>query len=110
MGYNTTLLVLNDALSAIENDPEFGRKLANAIRRRGQDFRSKRIDMSVGSFSNAVSVIDTVHSGSTSLIAVGGNYASVITKRPGYEHHTKESQQALLAVALDIITNGEDRG
>lgn len=31
MGYNTTVVVLNDALDAIRDDPEFGKKLYHAI-------------------------------------------------------------------------------
>lgn len=32
MGYNTTVVVYNDALDQIANDPEFGKKLVAAIR------------------------------------------------------------------------------
>jgi len=31
MGYNSTIVVMNDALNAIGEDPEFGRKLEEAI-------------------------------------------------------------------------------
>jgi len=32
MGYNTTVVVYNDALDQIESDPQFGANLAAAIR------------------------------------------------------------------------------
>ena len=31
MGYNTTVVILNDALGQIAKDPKFGEKLARAI-------------------------------------------------------------------------------
>jgi len=33
MGYNTTVVVMNDALGSIEKDPEFGKNLVRAVLR-----------------------------------------------------------------------------
>jgi hypothetical protein len=97
MGYNTTVLICNDALDAIENDPDFGKNLAAAIRRKGQSLDKKPIDVSVGSYSNFVSVIETHHSAGTALVAIGGNYGSKIAEvNNGGIHHTKESQWDLI--------------
>ena len=35
MGLNTTVVILNDYLHDIENDPEFGKKLSRAIKNSG---------------------------------------------------------------------------
>lgn len=43
MGYNTTVLVLNDSLGAIEEDPEFGKNLARTIYRMYDDRNSRDV-------------------------------------------------------------------
>lgn len=68
MGFNTTVVVLNDALHAIENDPEFGKKLAQAI----MGFPVKQ-GISALNHINAASVIETHHADEMVLVAVGGN-------------------------------------
>lgn len=70
MGFNTTVVVLNDALHEIKNDPDFGRKLYDAVLcvQRGPQ------DVSAGNHCNAVSVIESHHADGFHLIAVGGNY------------------------------------
>jgi hypothetical protein len=47
MGYNTTVLVLNDALDEIENDAEFGGWLAVAVRTLNISL-FERVDVSSG--------------------------------------------------------------
>ena len=107
MGYNTTVLVLNDALHEIENDPEFGKKLVAAIRMMAIKPDKKRIDITVGNHGNAVSVIETHHSSATAVVAMGGNYGNVLYLGYGIdEHHTKEAQWDLLEKALDASTKG----
>ena len=70
MGYNTTIIVLNDALHQIKEDEEFGRKVYNAalIVSRG-----KPIDIPSGNHCNAATVVETHHADQIKLIAVGGN-------------------------------------
>jgi len=71
MGYNTTLVVLNDALHQIENDPEFGKKVARAAQ---LVWHGKAVDISSGNHCNAATVIESHHADEMHLIAVGGNY------------------------------------
>jgi hypothetical protein len=64
MGYNTCLNVANDALHEIENDPEFGRNVANAVR--SQISSSKPLDIAASSsaggiFANAAAVVGQAH-------------------------------------------------
>lgn len=71
MGYNTTLVILNDALHEIENDKEFGMKVAQAARRVSGYGHS--LDIDSGNHCNAATVVETHHADQIKLIAVGGN-------------------------------------
>jgi hypothetical protein len=74
MGFNSTVVVLNDALSQIERDPDFGKNLARAIM---EVSRGKPVDVaSVSGNSihcNVVTVIEAHHNSLYEVIAVGGN-------------------------------------
>lgn len=75
MGYNTTVVVHNDALEAIGKDVEFGKKLRNAITGISiRDPKTRRvIDVSAGSHVNAAEVVEAHHADDMRLVAVGGN-------------------------------------
>lgn len=80
MGWNTTVVVLNDALSSIENDPEFGAKLARAVRAAIE--RSKcPIDVSAGNHCNAALVVETHHADQEVTVLVGRNFGRVLPSR-----------------------------
>jgi hypothetical protein len=74
MGLNTTVLVLNDALGQIEKDPEFGKKLAAAIKSHG----NAQVDVHAGYHCVAATVIETHHADMTAVVGVGGNIGLVI--------------------------------
>lgn len=77
MGYNTTVVVLNDAIGDIENDPEFGKKLAQAIKA----FRPHVSNyVSAGCHVNAAQVIESHHSSCDVIVSVGGNTGTVLDK------------------------------
>lgn len=80
MGYNTTVVVLNDALDQIRDDPDFGRKLYEAILKVQ---RGKPVDVSAGYHVNAATVIETHHADQTAFVAVGGNYGVVLETKFG---------------------------
>lgn len=71
MGFNTTVVVMNDALSNIEKDPDFGKKLASAVR---EVMLGKPVDVSAGNFVNAATVIESHHSSGVFPVLVGGNH------------------------------------
>jgi hypothetical protein len=86
MGYNCTVVVLHDALSYIEQDPEFGRKLAAAITRSfmGESPTSLKRDVSArvpggGVYVNAAYVVESHHADHNVLVSVGRNTGEVIT-------------------------------
>jgi hypothetical protein len=81
MGWNTSVIILNDCLHDIERDPAFGKKISQAVgqihgaryeyKKAGRSFHG--IDVSAGCSVNAATVIDTNHADDTSVIAFGGN-------------------------------------
>jgi len=71
MGFNTTVVVLNDALHDIKEDKEFGKKLADAISHRS--VTKDGVDVSAGSHMNAARVIETHHADGLEAVLVGGN-------------------------------------
>ena len=97
MGWNTTVLVYNDALSEIKSDKEFGAKLAAAIsgmpaaRQQGM-----RVDVPSGSHANAAMVVETHHADNTAIVTVGGNLGICHHSSHGWQHHTREGQEKLL--------------
>ncbi len=79
MGYNTTVIVMNDALDAIKKDPMFGKTLADSVTKLvGQN---GPIDVPAyspsgrGVYVNAATAIETHHADIIKMIAVGGNFA-----------------------------------
>lgn len=80
MGFNTTVVVLNDALGEIRNDPEFGRRLADAIAhvQRGKPVDVPAHSIKGGIHCNAAVVIETHHADYMVTVRVGGNYGEVV--------------------------------
>lgn len=112
MGYNTTVMICNDSLHAIESDPEFGKNLALAV---GEMYRSNRpLDVpaysynsegkAAGIYCNAASVIESHHADGTTLVAVGGNHGTKLGEfyYVGH-HHTDDGQVALLKALADKL-------
>lgn len=98
MGFNTTVVVLNDGLAEIESDPDFGKRLADAIR--SIHMMPGRVDVRAGCHVNAASVIETHHADETTLVAVGGNFASVLGSVYGAGRHHEEADRIRLLKML----------
>lgn len=93
MGYNTAILVLNDALDEIAGDSELGKKLVAAIQT--QSIQRCAANVQAGNHVNAATVIETHHADRTALIAVGGNNATVLLETHGWRHGDKQMQYRL---------------
>jgi hypothetical protein len=101
MGFNTTVVVLNDALGDIADDPEFGKALAQAIMGHSVHGPTR---VRAGLHGTAATVVETHHGDRTVAIAVGGNSASVLGSIGTWEHDEPEVQIKLLKILA------EDRG
>ena len=115
MGFNSVLMICNDAIHAIEKDPagwwaEAWHSLSHAWR--------KPVEFGFGSHANGFWGVCNHHADMTSLIAVGGNHPTLIHQGSG-PHHTDEGVVDLLKQAaakygyrlvrdkrLDKITEG----
>lgn len=77
MGFNTSVIVFNDCLDDIRNDPEFGRKFADAISKvcgNTSDGIPVHTLSSVGA-----RIIATHHADTTSVVAFGHNQGVELT-------------------------------
>lgn len=74
MGFNTTVVILNDGLHEIEKNPEeFSRNLVRAIL--ASYGRKGAVSVPCGHHCNVAAVIEQHHADNAHLIAVGGNTA-----------------------------------
>jgi hypothetical protein len=78
MGWNTTVIVLNDAIDMIKDDVDFGRNLYYAIL---ELQRGKQVDIPArssrgGIHCNAATAVETHHADDTAIVAVGQNCAT----------------------------------
>lgn len=101
MGFNTTVIVMNDAVDQIANDPDFGKKLAQAIMHLSVD--RKPGDVSAGNHVNAATVIENHHADNTTLVAVGGNFATELLQTGRRRHHEVQGQEQLLRDLADKL-------
>ena len=89
MGINTTVVILNDALNEIENDPDFGKNLGDAIRKHGF-MSSPTTSVSSGGFCDAAEVIEMHHSECRAIIEVGGSMGVKLFDDVGKIKYSKE--------------------
>lgn len=80
MGFNTTVVILNDALGSIESDTEFGQRIAGAIRR--LSVADGPIEVPAGGHCNAAVVVETHHASSPALVCVSHNWGTVVEMAP----------------------------
>lgn len=110
MGWNTGVIILNDAVHAIENNPdEFvnGRRGLSAAMSQFMAGRNERkfIDIGVGGHVNAASVFHQQHADSVGVYALGGNYASELGSLHwgNQGHHEDEQKVKLLERIADQL-------
>lgn len=96
MGFNSTIVVMNDALGSIEKDRDFGKKLVEGILMQYGRNNEKLTDVSAGGHVNAASVIEQHHADGTAIVAVGGNCGSVLGHYFSYMHHEPKVQLDIL--------------
>jgi hypothetical protein len=89
MGHNTTILVLNDTLDKIRDDPEFGKKLYDAISRLSGNGGK---EVQVG--EHGAWAVESHHMDSVIPVMVGANAAVVI--RDVWAYRSKDPETDIL--------------
>jgi hypothetical protein len=96
MGWNTTVVLLNDALHHIKQDKGFGEKLADGVSR--LFVGTKHVDVSAGGFISAASIIETHHADGIVPVLVGNNQG---LKLDVVLHAEKDHELELLRVLAE---------
>lgn len=103
MGFNTAILILNDAIGEVDKNPVgWWTKTKQMIRDAAMIGRNGRHDYGFGNHANGFAVITVHHADETALVSIGGNMANVLGRfhtggrGPGSQHHTLEGQVQLV--------------
>ena len=104
MGYNTTVIVRNDGLANIKNDPDFATKLVAAI----MEVSRTGIPVHVSALGhvNAATVVETHHTDQAALITVGGNLGTKID--PDTDRQVRLMAEALVKIAVALGITREE--
>jgi Lar family restriction alleviation protein len=94
MGWNTTVVVLNDYLTQIEGDPAFGKNLVRAIRRLHYTGLEKPIAVQGGCAPRAAVVVET-HDGYEEQGVIIGNNTGVLAEMELMRCKTVEPDEPL---------------
>ena len=97
MGFNSTVLILNDRLGEIESNPEgFVKEMLDTISMIGCS------DKSGDFYPGQSTVMSCAHADTVTILAVGGNCSTVLGRAyNGGVHHTEEAQVGILRVLAD---------
>jgi hypothetical protein len=106
MGFNTTVVVLNDALHQIAEDPKFGETLADAISGLSLHHANdgRRPHVGAGFHANAATVIETHHADGLVAVAVGGNYGINLGYVGGYRTDP-DTPDGKIAILKNLASN-----
>jgi len=100
MGYNTSVIVMNDALHDIASDPDFGKNLSDAVLMVN---KGKPVNIRALSHFNAATVIETHHADLTSVVTFGGNLGLHQFTNWGWHHHEMAEQERLCRIWADKL-------
>lgn len=113
MGYNTTVVVLNDALSFIEEDPEFGKRFARAISEAatngGRPVNVAARSSRGGVHCNAATVVETHHAGYDVFVKVGRNCGEVVKVIDRCRSEGARTYHAKLTPAVEVASQEESK-
>lgn len=83
MGFNTACIIRNDFLHEIENDPEFGKSVAEAVRANGNERYMRR-------HHQGFSVLQSQHADYVQVVAISGNMIRWLGSGGGYRATDEE--------------------
>ena len=80
MGFNTAVLILNDAMEGLKTDPDVGTAIHDAIL---TAHRTQYKGFSIAYHGNGGAVLPSQHADTVQIIAVGGNYITTVANLYG---------------------------
>lgn len=92
MGFNTALMILNDAADGLKDNPDVGTSIYNALL---ESQRGKPVDFSIKSYANGGVVLPSHHADVVQLIAVGGNDMTPVVNLYGAWREMSEPEELL---------------
>ena len=103
MGYQTTVMLLNDHIDGLKTDTGFGPRLYNAILESGLPaYRNKGLSLSLGNCGNGAMVLPSQHADQVQIVAVGGNYMVPLGTLWGRWTHMQEPEKLLKELASQM--------
>lgn len=101
MGFNTGVLILNDAMHNMEQDPKgFVDNFMEAFHKFQRTHEPT--DFALGNHVNGATVFHMAHADVTGVHAIGGNHTTKLyTAYNGGRHHTDADKHALLKALAD---------
>jgi hypothetical protein len=97
MGFNTACIVLNDFLHEIEKDPQFGRKVADAVRANGNERHMRH-------YTPGFSVLQSQHADYVQVVAISGNTIRWLGSGGNYRSTDEEVLRRLAdGMGFDIV-------
>lgn len=78
MGFNTSAIILNDAVHLLPDDHDLGQKIHDAVLQVGCRFDAPSVDIGIRGHANAMTIIESHHADQTKVISVGGNCGQVL--------------------------------
>lgn len=85
MGFNATVVILLDQLESIRRDPDFGKKLAQAV-----IDKANRPNEDHSYITGQVQVVEVHHADNQMVVAVGGNTGQVLGYGGSYRNSPDE--------------------
>lgn len=102
MGFNTNIMILNDRLHDIERDPDFGKKVVDAV-----CANTLTPSYQPTEFDYQSQVLAQHHADATSIVATGGNTGFVVGFVTG-RLYNRENDQRDSANPYDMVDNLKD--
>lgn len=96
MGFNTTVVILNDGMGVIKDHPqEFVDNLIQKMLGFGR-LREGPLNVACGYHANVAQVVECHHASETAVVAVGGNCGTLMGMVGQSRHCDTESQVSIL--------------
>lgn len=73
MGYNTALLIMNDAAEGLKTDPNVGKAIYDALGEAQYSRNKEGVSFSIGNHANGGYLLPSRHADEVQIVAVGGN-------------------------------------